>query len=310
MNLLSHIEFLLHTHDCVVVTDLGGFVVNEVPAYREGVSNFHASACELAFNRDLRHNDGLLAQSYMKTDALTFEAASRKIEQEVQALKNRLREQRHLDLGKLGTFTMHSDERFVYTPAAFVRPAFFGLQTASLKPLIQMPVPMLPPKHETQRLRRFSARAAAVVAAGLLLFALPNNESAMNRQSAGVFPESSWARLGVEPEVIADTVSIYKTIAPQKDMEHIATNMPVVDAIIERQPTYHIVVGVFQYAEGANITKNRLIENGISQAAIVERNGRFYVTAATHNNRFDAQVALNRLMQEHPIYFDAWILRR
>ena len=310
MNLISHIEFLLHTHNCVVVPDLGGFVVNVVPSYREGVSDFHAPKCELVFNRDLRHNDGLLAQSYMKTDALSFEAASRKIEQEVQELKKQLREKRYLDLGKLGMFTMHDDERFVYTPAEFVRPMFFGLQTASLKPLIQMPVPILPPKTETKKLRRFSARAAAVVAAGLLLFALPSNESTVNRQSAQLFYENTWSpRSSAEIDVVADAVPIYEATVFQQEVENNIKNVPAVEIIVERIPTYYIIIGVFQYAEGANITKNRLIANGISQAATMERNGRIYVTAASHNDRNVAQAALRRLHREHPAYFDAWVLR-
>jgi hypothetical protein len=294
----------------VVVPDLGGFVVNVVPSYREGVSDFHAPSCELVFNRDLRHNDGLLAQSYMKTDVLTFEVASRKIEQEVQVLKNRLREQRYLDLGKLGMFTMHDDERFVYTPAVFVRPMFFGLQMASLKPLIQMPVPMLPPKQETRKLRRFSARAAAVVAAGLLLFALPSNESTVNRQSAQMLYESTWLRSSAEIYATSETVATYETAAQQQETVNVTENMPVADAVMEHQPVYHIVIGVFQYAEGANITKDLLIANGFSQAAHVKHNGQIAVTAASHSDHNAAQADLRRIHREHPAYFDAWILRR
>ena len=310
MNLISHIEFLLHTHNCVVVPGLGGFVVNVVSSYREGISDFHAPACELVFNRDLQHNDGLLAQSYMKTDALTFEAASQKIEQEVQKLKKQLREQRYLDLDKLGMFTMHDDERFVYTPAAFVRPIFFGLQTASLKPLIQMPVPVLLPKQEGKKLRRFSARAAAVVAAGLLLFALPSNEATVNRQLAQLFYENTWLRSGAEIETVTDAVPVYEATVSEQEIEHSTENVPVEDVAIQHRPTYHIVVGVFQYAEGANITQNRLIANGVLQAAQMEHEGRIFVTAASHNDRSAAQADLRRLRREHPVYFDAWILRR
>ena len=309
MNLISHIEFLLHTHNCVVVPDLGGFVVNSVPSYREGVSDFHAPTCELVFNRDLQHNDGLLAQSYMKTDALTFEAATRKIEQEVQELKNRLREQRYLDLGKLGMFTMHDDARFVYTPATFVRPAFFGLSTASLKPLIQMPVPILPPKRETKMLRRFSFRAAAAVAAGLLLFAIPSNESTVRRQAAQMIPT-------IETTIVAAPVNeeiqetFFETSIAPPQIDNVSENLPVAETIIENLPTYYIIIGVFQYAAGAEITKNQLIERGISEATTMERNGRIYVTAASYNDRAEAQAGLRRLRQEHPVYFDAWVLSR
>ena len=307
MNLVSHIEFLLHQHNCVVVPDLGGFIVNVVPSRRQGVSDFCAPTCELVFNRDLTHNDGLLAQLYMKTDMLSFEAASRKIDQEVQALKQQLREKRSLDLGKLGNFTIYDNERFVYTPAKYARPAFFGLETALLQPIIQMPTPMLPPKRETKNLRKFSLRAAAAAIAGLLLFAIPSNDANI-RQSAQMFPTIE-KTTAVSHQAVSEEVPETFINIPQA-IENAPVNPPTMETGIENLPTYYIIVGVFQYAAGANTTKNQLIERGISQATTVEHNGRFFVATASHNDRAEAQAGLRRLRQEHPMYFDAWVLER
>jgi nucleoid DNA-binding protein len=139
--LISHIEFLLHEHNCVIIPGFGGFVVNTIPSRRDGIATFLAPACELVFNRDLTYNDGLLAESYIKSDHLMFEAAMQRIERAVEELKNQLREQRHVKLGKLGSFTMSDEKRFIYTPANFVRPALFGLTKATLKPLYQRQTP-------------------------------------------------------------------------------------------------------------------------------------------------------------------------
>src|SRR5690554_2150869 len=164
--LVSHIEFLLHEHNCVIIPDFGGFVVNTIASRRDGIAAFHAPQSELVFNRELTHNDGLLAQSYMKSYSLTFEAAMHKIESAVQEMKLQLREQKHVELGKLGSFKMNDSKRFVYTPAAFVPPAFFGLSKASLKPLIQMHTPTAPSKQVSRqrRLRTTGISAAAVAA--------------------------------------------------------------------------------------------------------------------------------------------------
>jgi len=125
--LVSHIEFLLHEHNCVIIPGFGGFVVNPVHSRRDGVATFLAPTNELVFNRDLTHNDGLLAESYMKSNQIVFEAAMQQIERAVEELKHQLLEQRHVELGKLGSFTMSDEKRFVYTPANFVRPSFLGL---------------------------------------------------------------------------------------------------------------------------------------------------------------------------------------
>ena len=73
--LVTHIEFLLHEHNCVIIPDLGGFVVNTTNSQRDGIALFYPPSCELVFNRELTYNDGLLAESYMKAYDLTFEAS-------------------------------------------------------------------------------------------------------------------------------------------------------------------------------------------------------------------------------------------
>jgi hypothetical protein len=319
-DLLSHIEFLLHEHNCVVVPDLGGFVVNVVSAPREGISDFYAPVCELAFNRDLKHNDGLLAQSYMKTDALSFESATQKIGKEVQTLKKQLREQHHLELGKLGTFTMQDDEHFIYTPAVFVRPVFFGLSKASLKPLIQMPVPKLPSKRESEKvgLRTIGARAAAVVAIILLTFIYPTSNTNVERQAAQMFPT-------MEKAVVAATFPINQNqdvqempfekeeeaIFASEEIEEILGKLPVDQEIIENLPAYYIIIGVFTYEEGADKTIELLTVNGnFPQAEKIKRSGRFFITVASHSDRSAAEIELRKIHREYPTHNDAWILKR
>ncbi|MDR0332103.1 MAG: hypothetical protein LBI15_01425 [Dysgonamonadaceae bacterium] len=315
-DLLSHIEFLLHEHNCVVVPDLGGFVVNVVSSHREGISDFYAPICELVFNRDLKHNDGLLAQLYMKTSALSFETATRKIEQEVQVLKKQLREQCHLELGKLGVFTMQDDEHFIYTPATFVRPEFFGLSKASLKPLIQMPVPKLPMKRESEKIgwRTIGARVAAVVAIVLLTFIYPVSDTNVKRQAAQMLPvieKTTTAVIIPTSEEVQDIQLEDEIIFASEKIEKMHDNQITEEVIVENQPAYYIVIGVFSYIEGANKTLDLLTANGdFSQATKIERSGRFFVTAASYSDRSAAEIELRKIHKEHPAYNDAWILKR
>jgi hypothetical protein len=192
--LFSHIEFLLHDHNCVIIPDFGGFVINTVSPQRDGIAAFHAPACELVFNRELTYNDGLLAQSYMKCSSMTFEAVMRLIEQDVRSLKRQLIEQRRVDMGRLGAFGMHNDRRFVYTPGPFVRPALFGLTRVALKPLIQM-TPPAPARERADRSKRGrSAGMVAVAAAAsfLLMLILPAGDSTVIRQSACIVSKAGW----------------------------------------------------------------------------------------------------------------------
>ena len=230
--LVSHIEFLLHDHNCVIIPEFGGFVVNAIHSCVENGGALHAPSCELVFNRDLTYNDGLLAQSYMKTYQLTFETATLEIQKGVRDLKHRLYDHRHLEMGQLGSFVMHDDKRIVYAPASFTRPAFFGLSKTTLKPLALMPptevartkvVPLNPVKPpevnpevnletNTKRKRIASISAAAVAVIAIMLLLFPASDSTVGRQSARMLSETEWFRAKpspiTHPDVLADQTQI------------------------------------------------------------------------------------------------------
>ena len=71
-----HIDFLLHAHDCIIVPGLGGFVVNEMGVEKNGLWGLDAPTFEIIFNSKLSYNDGLLAESLMKTNMQIEERGS------------------------------------------------------------------------------------------------------------------------------------------------------------------------------------------------------------------------------------------
>lgn len=60
----SHIEKLLLSHDCVIVPGIGGFVTRFEGSYVDG-DEICPPYRSVSFNSQLKDNDGLLAQSYM-----------------------------------------------------------------------------------------------------------------------------------------------------------------------------------------------------------------------------------------------------
>src|SRR5690554_3462285 len=48
--LIYHIEFLLHEHNCVIIPDLGGFVINAIQSSRDSNNALMPPSCELVFN--------------------------------------------------------------------------------------------------------------------------------------------------------------------------------------------------------------------------------------------------------------------
>jgi cell division septation protein DedD len=340
--LISHIEFLLHEHNCVIIPGFGGFVVNTIPSRRDGFATFLPPSGELVFNRDLTHNDGLLAESYMKSNQLMFDAAMQQIEQAVEELKHQLREQRHVELGKLGSFTMSDEKRFFYTPANFVRPALFGLNRATLKPLIQMQSEAVSSRQigRNRRLSNVSISAVVSVAVLLLMFLLPASDTTIKRQSAQMIGETSL--FGIRPALtnarehaMVKSENHSSSSSPEAPSENATDAAPLTPATQELSPTgdgkmendiepltpatqelspkgaqYYIVVGVFKLPDMAQKMMETLRNEGFTQRGFLHRSGRIDVYAASFIEKTEAEAFLREIHKQYSTHSDAWILKR
>ena len=312
--LVSHIEFLLHDHNCVIIPGFGGFVVNSSPARRDGMATFHPPVSELVFNRYLTHNDGLLAQSFMKSDSIPFEAAMQKIEHAVQEMMRELREGRKIELGALGQFEMNSSKQFVYKPTAYVQPLFFGLKTASLKPLVQMQ-PSTVKTHGEQkspRLRTIGITAAAAAVLLLLMFLLPVGDRTIVHQSAQIISETDL--FGSRPHLNKSNAATAEPVVTEEStdvtMEEATVAEPEILVSNDQMPRYYIIVGVYEVKEVAEKMMEKLMDGGFTERGWMKRPGRIDVYAASFADREEAEGTLKKIHLEYPAYRDAWILKR
>ncbi len=94
---------LLGHHSCVIVPGLGGFLSDGRPASitSDGVA-FVPPTREILFNRLLTHNDGLLAQEYMRIYHKTFEEANVRIDETVSSIKSELKLRKSILVGDWG----------------------------------------------------------------------------------------------------------------------------------------------------------------------------------------------------------------
>jgi len=312
--LVSHIEFLLHDHNCVIIPGFGGFVINSSPARRDGMATFHPPVSELVFNRYLTHNDGLLAQSFMKSDSIPFEAAMQKIEHAVQEMLRELREGRKIELGVLGQFEMNSSKQFVYKPTAYVQPLFFGLKTASLKPLVQMQ-PSTVKTHGEQkspRLRTIGITAAAAAVLLLLMFLLPVGDRTIVHQSAQIISETDL--FGSRPHLNKSNAATAEPVVTEEltdvTMEEATVAEPEILVSNDQMPRYYIIVGVYEVKEVAEKMMEKLMDGGFTERGWMKRPGRIDVYAASFADREEAEGTLKKIHLDYPAYREAWILKR
>ena len=74
----SHISYLLHLNDCVIIPDFGGFVANYQSAKIDPVVNLmHPPKKHIVFNKSLQNNDGLLVNELASCEGISFKNAQK-----------------------------------------------------------------------------------------------------------------------------------------------------------------------------------------------------------------------------------------
>ena len=320
--LFSHIEFLLHTHQCVIVPHFGGFVLNFKSAEKIGLASFAAPECELLFNEELTHNDGLLSESFMRMYDISFEEADCRINKQVEDLKTALSSGEQMAFGNLGKFQINEDGHFVFSPDKFVRPEYFGLSQVSLKPVIQMHSSM-PDADKEETHRRPVARnigiasaVAAAIAAIILLLApfeknVPSSQSANILSETPIFTNSS-AKTSSDP--VSIPASENKSKPSDLSADESVPKESVTDGNLntEAKPTtkYYIIMGVYELRSGAELTTRALKSEGFSDVHWIEKPGRIDLYTAVFTDRTEAETYLKTLHKNYPNHADAWIMKR
>ena len=101
LRIVEHIEKLLQEHDCVIVPEWGGFVVQTIPVrYQADTYLFEPSHKEIVFNETLQHNDGLLVESSMRSEQVDYKQARQLVAEDVSVLRQELQEKGVCSLGE------------------------------------------------------------------------------------------------------------------------------------------------------------------------------------------------------------------
>ena len=138
IELERHIEILLLSNDCVIVPELGGFMTHHIEAhYDEDDQLFLPPLRTLGFNPQLKMNDSLLVQSYVEAYDISYPEALRRVEHEVESLKEQLSNEGTYELHDIGTLSINPEGHYVFTPceAGILTPELYGLSTVDIKPL-------------------------------------------------------------------------------------------------------------------------------------------------------------------------------
>jgi hypothetical protein len=332
LRISTHIEQLLWINDCVIIPDFGGFVLqNQRAVYAEWAHTFYPPHKEIVFNPALRHDDGLLSESYMQMYGMTFGKARLALKKEVEELKSALEEQGQVSLAKTGSFRKGEEGGYLFEPDTDT-PLFnvdsYGLAKVYLSP-VPVPVPtateqtqQMPPERKTGRviylpIHRMVFRAAGIMAASVALFLLlspPVKEIAPSSYTAGIlFSETLSQQSAVVAQPLPDTpVAEQQTATPATALIDTVAQ-PLVTASPQPSPatpdpskSYYVIIGSFLTDEQAGKFLAAADSVACVETGIVKQDKNIRVYAARYTNRKEAETYMYQLRTNEK-YKDAWL---
>jgi hypothetical protein len=330
----KHISNLLYEHDCVIVPDFGGFVANYQPAKVHPLKHtFTPPSKNIIFNRNLKSNDGLLANYIVTLEKTNYTQALRYIDHFVSGINEQLKKGTKVKIDEVGTLFLDVERNIQFEPDTtnFLMDAF-GLSEfrspAIKRDTISKRIEKefkdrdaIPAEKKKINVKRYVALA---IAAPLLFAAvwiplktdlLKNiNYSNLNPFSSKEvkLPESNHTVSKMLPAESNDTthvkVVIYDTISQPVAAQLVTPDTTaVVTAAVHPDFRFHLVAGCFQVEENAvNYVKDLQAKN--LDAAIIGQNnkGLYVVSCGDYATRKEALDELQNLRKAQP---NAWLYK-
>lgn len=323
-----HIEILLLSNDCVIVPGLGGFMAHHVDArFDEADGTFLPPLRTLGFNPRLTMNDSLLVQSYIEAFDISYPEALRRIEAEVEELRQHLESEDCYELNGLGTLRLNSDGNLEFEPceAGILTPDLYGLSTFELMPLATEEPKATDSNEETldetvlteepadsaitikmSWLRNAVAVAAAVLAFFMISTPISNNNATLDVQQSAFF-KLPQHYVSQDDDALNPSTSATDSTACQE--ESIKASEDIVEETISA-PTYTIVMASQVTQRNAEIFIAQLNKAEYTKARLQtsSKTNMLRVVYGTYNSQEEAIDSLRSLRKQSKQFSDAWVL--
>lgn len=315
-SIIPHIEYLLLSHDCVIVPGIGALLAHGEHAYYaddEGV--WHAPRRVVSFNPELSRTDGLLAASVARRDGISIESASRAVQSDAEEMRAQLESRRHLSLGGAGELSMDSEGYLIFEPGQcdWLSPSCLWLPDFALAPLAKAS-DLEEERRREERNAIWPARimTAAKIAACACLFVVLGWVVMKNLTYA---PENQFATVGPvetlrsqDKSATADKehgkATLILASAPADEVvENIEVEQP---AAIGAPTDYYVIVASLNTRGEAEkfITHNNQFSLGI-----LEKDGRFRIYAASGASVAEVTDSFRESAAAR-VFPDFWVCRR
>ena len=327
-NLGRHIEALLQDGDCVVLPGFGAFIAHVAPAcYVDDERVFLPPKRSLAFNGELRTDDGWLASRLAQQAGIGFAEARAAVDVLVGQLRDTLSIDGAARLEGIGRLRQDMAGNVTFEPdeAGLVAPSLYGLKALTVYDLTAIEqkaasaasVHAEPKKFITksprtidihvdrQSLRRIASVAAAILL--LIVFALPVSDGGQTDvASLGITALSSEsAAPAAQPAPSALNVAApEEPVAEETPVEPVEPTAP---AVVRPSRIYHVIAGSLPSKSGAEAVIHKYVNKGFEKATAVEGDGRVRISIASFNDKAEGEAYVNELRKDEA-FKNVWLL--
>lgn len=345
MNLEQHISALLYNHDCVIVPGFGGFVGNYQPAsVHPTLHVFNPPSKHIVFNRNVKSNDGLLANEIVVSDKLNYNEAIKAIENYVQSVEKTLGEGKKVTIEKVGNLYYDIEKTLQFEADTSVNYLLdsYGLSNVQSFPIkrdviyIGRELKSKDRPVEEIHINKFNYRkhiwkaAVLVPIIGLGIWISLNIQTLEKKHISwsSLNPFKSSTEEVVTPEKVditpivpisvlierkkassIDNKAVSKEITPDK--KEVVTINPQPKEEIKPQPiatsngSYYIIGGCFGVMENANRYVNELKAKGYNASVCGQNaNGLNMVAYDSFSTEEEANQVIKEIRQQNP---NAWV---
>ncbi|MFV8441327.1 SPOR domain-containing protein [Flavobacterium sp. LB2P44] len=311
MKIELYIAQLLYRYQCVTVPGFGAFLTEIQSAkLNESTNSFSPPKKMIAFNANLKNNDGLLANHIALAEKTSYEYAVSAIQYEVFNWKKALEENQLFSIKNVGDLRLNADHNIVFTPydqtnyltssfglAPFVSPlvkrAIFEKEVEAIEE--KATITMVP---EQTRTANPYLKYAAIFVLGLGLAGSVGYPMYQNQIASETILVETAVQKQVQNKIQQATFFIESPVP--------AVTLSVKSTKEIKMP-YHIMAGVYREEKNANKTLRILSRLGYNAKRIApNRNGYFPVLYGSYATFAEAEKAKKEINEKHNP--EAWIL--
>jgi len=334
-NIFSHIAYLLTEHECVIIPGFGALVRSNVPAKNvvdEDV--FSPPSISLGFNSELKHNDGVLADSVKREQKISYNDANKMVSDFSAKLDKTLKNKKEFVIPQVGRFALSEDKKINFSPAMDLsaNAGQFGFKNFYMPLLSEIVVPSEKQVSEESKdkhiimiplsKRLLTAVSVAAIALFFMLLSTPIDNKDIPVQYAGMF--STYAPSMPEiisvdsPEIqVIEDVKEPDAVVQEETLQEVAPVreevIPVVKPNVEEKKInnpsdgYLIIIASFSSRREADRMFPHF-KKEFNTASIIEKSDRSRIYIRSFQDKTEAERFLNKFRLDNPKHKDAWLL--